>query len=198
MSQTAIADASWTLLELLRTGLPDVAPERVNLISPADVSDGTRLSLFLYALAENAHLRNQAPVERPPDLRSGPPLDLDLYYLLTCYPPRDLPDLSEGWRDAHALLARAMHVLNENAAVPPSRLQGSLAGVDGDYRLRIILQPLTIEDMSRIWEVFPSKSFTTSVSYLVTPVAIDGRDEVVAPRVVERRHDHDLSDAGGR
>jgi hypothetical protein len=44
--------------------------------------------------------------------------------------------------------------------------------VQGDT-VRVTLDPVTSEEMSRIWNLFPTRNYRTSVVYLVTPVWID-------------------------
>jgi DNA-binding response OmpR family regulator len=39
--------------------------------------------------------------------------------------------------------------------------------------VRITLEPLTTEESSRIWALFPAANYRTSVAYLVSPVWID-------------------------
>jgi hypothetical protein len=76
-------------------------------------------------------------------------------------------------------------------------LQGSLlrsddpsTGLTQDSVLRITLTPISMEDMTRIWSVFPDTPYEISVTYLVTPVAIESaRTEQSAP-VVDQFHEH--------
>ena len=75
---SAIRDTSETLLELLRTELAAIVqPQQIALLSPAEagLAGGVRLTLFLYAAAPAAELRNEheipgargnnAPVSEP-------------------------------------------------------------------------------------------------------------------------------------
>jgi proteasome-associated ATPase len=65
------------------------------------------------------------------------------------------------------------------------RLRGELAG--SDQELHVTLNPVTVEDMTRLWEVFPNESYRLSVSYCVTPVRIDTQGTQTTSRVTEHR-----------
>ncbi|HEV7518237.1 MAG TPA: Pvc16 family protein, partial [Thermoanaerobaculia bacterium] len=78
----AIAAATATLQHLLG----QVA--RVDLLSPdnAGKASGDRVNLFLYQTSLDAAWRNQdMPGRVKPGETAGPPLPLNLYYLLTAY-----------------------------------------------------------------------------------------------------------------
>jgi hypothetical protein len=185
---TAIADSSETLVALLRTelGLAD----QVALISPAEAAAANvRLGLFLYSMTPVAEMRNDPEIVVDATRTVPPPLPVDLYYLITAYPLRaDLVPLNDRNLDAHALLGAAIRALHDNAILTGSRLRGALSRSD---ELRISFQPITVEDLTRIWSVFPNTAFQPSVSYLVTPVRIASAIETVTQRVVERRTDFD-------
>jgi len=75
-------------------------------------------------------------------------------------------------------------------------LQGSLlraddpsTGLTEESILRVTLNPITMEDMTRIWSVFPDTPYEISVSYLVTPIAIDSSREDIGAPVVDQVHE---------
>jgi hypothetical protein len=45
-----------------------------------------------------------------------------------------------------------------------------------DDVVHVTLEPLTTEEASRIWALFPTVNYRTSVAYLATPVWIDPRE----------------------
>ena len=59
----AIADVGVTLIELLKDNMeePGFSRESIVLFSPGEIdsNDNVRLSLFLYQVLENVHLKNQ-------------------------------------------------------------------------------------------------------------------------------------------
>jgi hypothetical protein len=187
-----ISDASRTLVSLLRKELHGVA---VNLAPPKDAGSGTRLTLFLYKVIQNAELKNDGRRFLPPDgsgrhMEQEAPLTVDLHYLLTAH----ATDLF----DAHQALSGAMRVLYDNAVLRGSRLVSpDSRGLTDDSVLRITLDPLSTEEMNRIWSLFPDTPYEISVAYLVTPVPIEsGRTESTAP-VVDQLHDQGQLEPAG-
>ena len=84
-----------------------------------------------------------------------------------------------------------MRVFYDNGLLSGTILQGDLAGTQEE--LRISLNPITVEDWTRMWGVFPDTSYRTSVSYLVTPVRIRSERTAQAQRVVSKETDYDQS-----
>jgi hypothetical protein len=186
---SAIRDVGETLIDLLRTRLSVFIPnpDQIALVSPAEAGlSGARLTLFLYSIGPNSELRNE--MEIPGNTIDDEPvsLPLDLYYLLTAFsPPQDPTSRS---LDSQLLLGQAMRVFFENGTLTGSMLRGNLPL---DDELRLSLRPMTIEDLTRIWSVFPETILTASVSYLVTPVRLRSTATRGGERVVSRQTDFD-------
>lgn len=186
---SAIRDVSETLINLLQAQLSAIVPlaGQIALVSPAEASQsGARLTLFLYSIAPSPALRNE--LEIPGNTIDGEPvsLPLDLYYLLTAFsPPQDPTDRS---LDSQLLLGQAMRVFFENGILTGSVLRGNLPL---DDELRVSLHPIGVEDLTRIWSVFPETILTSSASYLVTPVRLRSTTTPGGQRVVARRTDTD-------
>ncbi len=184
-----IRDVSRTLVDLLKNTLGEDLHDLVALASPKNAGTN-RLTLFLYKVTENPDLKN-APADPRPQadgriLEQRAPLTLDTYYLLTAH-GGEAADLFE----AHRALSRAMRVFQDHGILRGSLLRASDpdTGLSADSVLRLSLNPISMEDMTRIWSVFPDTPYEISVSYLVTPVAIESdRDETTAP-VVDQVHD---------
>lgn len=192
MSYTVIEDVSNTLVNLLRNRMEDVLPppndQQIVLLSPAEVEgQSVRLTLFLYAIVENAYLKNEERrVVRSTEMRP-PPLSLDLYYLLTTYADANAP--ADPTLEAHRILGRAMQIFYDNGILSGSVLHERLAARNAE--LRLSLNPITVEDLTRIWSVFPNRPYRTSVSYLVTPARIDSDRHEDVQRVLSKEMDHD-------
>lgn len=187
---TAIADVGETLIRLLRDNMSDLIPSgSIVLLSPADVEgQNIRLTLFLYSVVENPHLKNQEMHEVSPAQLRYPPLSLDLQYLLTTYASTVIPDRTERTLEEHRILGRAMRIFYDNAILSGSILQGGLAGKNEE--LRITLNPISLEELNKIWSVFPNISYRASVSYLVTPVRINSMREMDMQRVISKEMNH--------
>jgi hypothetical protein len=187
---TAIADVSETLIELLRDHMEDlISRDSIVLISPGEIegNDSVRLSLFLYQIIENVHLKNREMQIQDPSKLKYPPLTLDLLYMLTSYPSSGIQDKTERTKEEHSILGRAMRILYDNAILSGSTLAGSLT--ENNEELHITIFPLTLDDMTKIWTTFQDKPFKPSICYLVTSVKIESTREKEAKRVVERKLD---------
>lgn len=192
MSETAIADVGRTLVELLSEELNfTLNSDEVTLASPAEIQGGeTRLSLFLYSIIENPNLKNRPREIINSKTSEPPPLTVDLYYLLTSYASDNIPGgLTARLLEAQEILGRAMRVFYDNSIVSGSKLKGSLSETVAE--MHVTLNPITVEDLTRIWSVFPEEAYRTSVSYVVTPVPIKSRRSLDSQRVVAQQTDHD-------
>ncbi len=191
---TAIADVGETLIELLRDNMKNmVSPESIILISPGEVDakDSLRISLFLYLVTENSHLKNLGMQRIDSNKARYPSMALDLFYMMTSYPSPGIQDKTERTKEEHSVLGRAMQVLSDNSILAGSVLRGSL--VESGDELHISLTSLTIDEMTKIWSNFQGKPFRSSVYYLVTPVSIDSTREIGIQRVVSKETDHGMN-----
>ncbi|MGE3539957.1 MAG: DUF4255 domain-containing protein [Candidatus Tectimicrobiota bacterium] len=177
-----IADVGATVRQVLREHIADLMPaERVVFASPADIDITTepRLGVFLYQVLESAEMRNQPP---EPEGLSGMRYSqtVDLFYLITPY--------TQQLEDAHRLLGQVMRVFVDHAVLHGSLLQGSLADIG--QALRLLLHPITIEELNRLWGLFPNRPYRLSLAYQVTPVKIVGSLRAAAGRVITRQVDY--------
>lgn len=118
------------------------------------------LSLWLYRVMENGHLRN-IPVEEPPGstTRRQPPLSLDLHYLLT-------PFTSSAEND-QILLSSSMQLLHDNPIV---YVQDPVP--DTVDEIRVVLGRPEQAELIGIWEAL-NAPYRLSVTYVVRVVRID-------------------------
>ncbi|WMW25096.1 DUF4255 domain-containing protein [Methanolobus sediminis] len=192
---TSIAEVGETLIDLLRDNLDSRVRDSIVLISPGEIEtgDNIRLSLFLYQITENTYLKNQEMQANDPfdptRLRL-PPLNLDLYYVLTSYPSNTIQDKTERAKEEHSLLGRAIQILNDNSILKGSALRGSLAECNEELHLNIA--PISLDDITRIWSTFQNKPYRPSVCYLVTPVKVESTRQKEDKRVTERKLEKSL------
>jgi len=186
---TAIAEVGETLIDLLKENLDPSIQDSIILTSPGEIesNDNIRLSLFLYQITENTYMKNQEmqlkdPLD-PTRLRF-PPLNLDLYYMLTSHPSTGIQDKTERTKEEHSLLGRAIQILYDSSILKSSALGGSLA--ENYEELHITMSHLDLDDMTKIWTTFQDKPFRPSVCYLVTPITIDSSREKIVQRVVSK------------
>lgn len=159
-------------------------------------AEGARLALFLYHVTYNQGWREE---RLPSRNHAGQPADrpalaIDLHYLLVGYGRADYVQ--------HVLLGIGMQALHENPVLirqqiadvfstppPLSPLDAALAtsGLDAQVeQIRVAPEPLTTEDLSKLWTAFGSK-FRPSAGYTATTVLIQSRDPVAAALPVTDR-----------
>ncbi|MBS0168332.1 MAG: DUF4255 domain-containing protein [Nitrospira sp.] len=174
----AIASVTATLRRLLEKGgvehvtvRPlDKAPEGIN-------ADKQRINLFLYQALPDAAFRN---MEMPGRVKSGetgqPPLPLTLYYLLTAYSGDERDETR-----SHALLGEAMRILHDHPLLGTDEIRDAVRAdrdlaasdlADQVERVRITLQPLLFEEMSKLWTTFQIH-YRLSAAYQVSVVLIE-------------------------
>ncbi len=158
---------------------------------PDKARDGTstdnQINLFLYQVLPNAAWRN---MDIPQRVRAGetaiPPLALNLYYMLTAYGEGD--DDSLG----HRLLGHAMSIFYDHPLLGAQEIKDALpSDIDSDLenqieRVRITLQPLTVEEIFRLWSGFLTQ-YRISVSYEISVVLIESSRAVRTPLPVLTR-----------
>lgn len=195
----AIAAVTATLRNLLEnvnqgTGL-NGSNVTITTKPPDKTRDGTntdnQINLFLYQVLPNAAWRN---MDIPQRVRSGetaiPPLALNLYYMLTAYGEGD--DDSLG----HRLLGHAMSIFYDHALLGAQEIKDALpSDIDSDLenqieRVRITLQPLSVEEIFRLWSGFLTQ-YRISVSYEISVVLIESSRAVKTPLPVLTRGKND-------
>lgn len=139
--------------------------------------DNTLLSLYLYRVTMNEHLRNVTPRHRP--LSQDVPLSLDLHYLLTVW--------TESARDEHFLLAWAMREIYMNPTLNASSLT-AIANWEQQDIIQLIPAELSNEDMMRVWDAL-EPAYHLSASYIARVVRIDADTSPDARPVVVQRFD---------
>jgi len=183
---TVIADVGETLKKLLEddpwTGILPI-PE-VTFKSPKEIKDDggstNKVSLFLYQIHENPYLRNEEPLRVNDSHLQTPPEVLDLLYLVTPY--------SDDKTQEKVILGKVMQIFYDNALLSGTVLQGGLAGSDEDIRL--LFNPISLDDLTKIWSAFQDVAYRLSVSYLVTPVRIDSTRQTGMQRVLSKEMNH--------
>lgn len=135
------------------------------------------LSLYMYRIQMNEHLREAPRVSRTGERR--PPLSLDLHYLLTAWADNPVHE--------NLILAWAMLQLHRNPVLDLSSLTPAGGWQAGDF-VQFIPAELTNEDMMRIWDAV-TPSYRLSTAYTARVVRIDGPPEEQGRPVVATRFD---------
>jgi len=184
MDFNAINTVTTALKTLLEVALdPTNSGVQHVFVGPLDDTAGDKLNLhlFLYRVAVNADLRSTehvvpaaTPGQRPTVYRNS--LPLDLYYLVTVSTKGSADELGDL-----TMLGQAMQALNDAPMLSGASVNNETA--------RISLDPVGSEEMSRVWTLFPTANYRTSVVYLVSPVWIDPAvPQTIGTPVVEEPH----------
>ena len=193
-NQLAIAAVTATLRSLLvrGVGIPEVTARPLD--NARRSVTGNQLNLFLYQVLPDAAYRNQdMPRRTKPGETGFPPLPLILYYLLTAYSD------DEDDTNAHRLLGEAMGVLHDHPLLGAAEIKNATSPIadltasdlhEQIERVRINLQPLTFEDMSKLWTTFQTH-YRVSAAYQVSVVLIESTRRPRTPLPVLKRGEDD-------
>ena len=193
-NQLAIAAVTATLRSLLvrGVGIPEVTARPLD--NARRSATGNQLNLFLYQVLPDAALRNtDMPRRTKPGETGHPPLPLMLYYLLTAYSD------DEDDTNSHRLLGQAMGVFHDHPLLGAAEIRNATSPIaelaDSDLheqveRVRIALQPITFEDMSKLWTTFQTH-YRVSAAYQVSVVLIESARTPRTPLPVLKRGEDD-------
>ena len=173
---TFIENVSELLVSLLERELetPPSGKYSVNLKSPVEEiedKDSQGVNLFLYRISENAELRNQPWMREGNNHLRYPPLFLNLHYLIIPY--------AKTQKDIHRIMTETMRVFHDYSN------QDLSVGDKPAHQLKIILEPLSIEDIFKIWRAL-NRPYHLSVSYCVQVARIDSKKGKKVGLVKER------------
>jgi hypothetical protein len=169
------------LAELHRRELPTGFDCSFELLSSGELAaleeKTATVSLYLYRVTANEHLRNRGRESRFES--EIPPLALDLHYLLTVWSNSALLE--------QTLLAWAMSTIHRRPVLDASSLTQD-GGWGPDDTVHLIPAELSTEDLMRVWDAL-APSYRLSVSYIARVVRIDPPEAVATEHapVVARR-----------
>jgi len=183
--ESVIKDVSESLQVLLRNNISELsADDSIIFDSPADLESGMtpKLSIFLYQIIENSFLRNAESEPVGIDKMRYPPLIIDLHFLFTPYANNRVTEF--------IIFEKVMQILFDYPVLRGKMLHGSLNG-NGNEEIRIVPNNISFEDINKLWERFPNKSFKLSTSYILTPVRIPSSKKLEKiKRVLEKNIDY--------
>lgn len=181
---TVIGDISKTLQKLLQNDpWTDIFPTpEIIFKSPKEIDDkpdggnDNKISLFLYQILENPHLKNHEPLRNDDSHLQMPPFICDLLYLITAY----------GKDEVHEkyIMGKVMQIFHDHTILSGSVLQGTLS--ETDEKIRLVFNPISLDDLTKIWNTFHDVGYRPSLSYLVTPIQIDSVRKASIQRVISK------------
>jgi hypothetical protein len=170
---SAVRAATETLQVLLQANItnstdPQLTGVPIDLRSPKEMrqANATGVSLWLYRVTRDPDLLNRPPDRISANLQQMPGLPIHLFYLIT--------PMMAVTEDKQTLLGRVLQVFNDYATIQGADLQGTLVG--SDQGLRVTLEMLTHDEISRIWMAL-EEHYDLSITYAVQVVTIDSDRE---------------------
>lgn len=168
------------------TTMQDEYPCEFRVISSgemrANANFGTTLSLYLYRVLMNEHVRSQ-PMTRSSSA-TPLPLSLDLHFLISIW--------SDSSAAEQTICAWAMDQLHQHPILDVSSLNA-----DGGWRtddvVQIIPAELTNEDLMRIWDAL-APDYRLSLTYIARVIRIDPADAQTGLPVVATRYQYEEKD----
>ena len=173
----AVRDIAETLVFLLRAGIPAMDPAKIAVATPDEfeaLRDPVKpnITIFLYRIAVNPHMRNDPRRLRPDGSMQQAPLPLELSFLVTAW--------AKDTRDELKLVGRILQVLDDRRELGPADLVG--ASWDKDDTVQLILESLPLEDHYRIWDA-NEVPYRLSLTYLARVVGLSATEVVTPPPV---------------
>jgi hypothetical protein len=180
----AIATVTAVLQNTLQAAVGSISNATVTM-DPLDTptrNATAQVNLFLYSVAPNPALRNADLPTRRSDggLATRPQAALELRYLLSFYG-------LESDLEPQRLLGKVTAVLHSRALITRKAIRTTLAkpaynflaGSDlADAVETVRLTPLTlsVEEMARLWSMFPQTPYTLSVAYCASVLLIEAEE----------------------
>ena len=158
MSEAAIRKTT----EALRDRLAEALGAPVRIGPPQRSEAGEALaSILLLHVEVNSHVRGEIGLQpADPIARAADTLALDLHFLITALRRND-----DGPPDELDTLGRIAAELQRNPTLNVPSM--------GGQTVRMIAEPVSMEDSSRMWELFPHDGSRVSMFYRATPVVIE-------------------------
>lgn len=164
------------------TTMQDETPCNFRVLSSgelkANADFGTTLSLYLYRVTVNEHVRSQPARTRT---TSNVPLSVDLHFLITVW--------SESAAAEQTICAWAMNQLHQHPIMDVSSLSEE-GGWRNDDLVQIIPAELSNEDLMRIWDAL-APDYRLSLSYIARVIRIDAADVAEGLPVVATRYQYE-------
>jgi hypothetical protein len=141
----------------------------VSLRNPEEMAqkNDQGLSMWLYRITRDEDRLNDPPERITLSLYQEPPLPLRLHYLFT---PVVDPSTTNNAEIEQRVLGKVLQSLYGHPLFRGTDLSGDFAGTDAELRAR--LEPMSVEDATRIWNAL-EQPYQLSVSYEVTLINID-------------------------
>lgn len=196
---SAIRDCSLSLRELLQQSLRDepqlspyfdptdpmvdaIGTMDVSLDNPQELEDASTegVSVWLYLVQRDEQTLNCPPRRLRNDEVEYQPLPLRLHYLVT--PIIDRESRQNSTELEQLVLGKVLQLFHDDTSLSGAQLRGALVGSGLEFFIR--LEPLTLEEITRVWDAL-DRPYQLCVSFEVSVVPIQSGNQ--ARRVPEVR-----------
>ena len=165
------------------TTMQDEYPCNFSVLSSGELTSdadfGTTLSLYLYKIKINEHVRNQTMSRDSND--AAKPLSIDLHFLISVW--------SDSSAAEQTICAWAMQQLYQRPILDVSSLTED-GGWQTDDVIQVIPAELSNENMMRIWDAL-APNYRLSLSYIARVVRIDPLEDTGGLPVVATRYQYE-------
>jgi Pvc16 N-terminal domain len=178
----AIATVTEALRLTLDAAVKAVPGASATALRPDAAGAAASVNVYLYQVFANAALRNADLPTRDSagTLKQRPSAALDLHYLLTCHGK----DVDFEPQRILGIVVRTLHsdpVLSKKSIDDAS---ATLLGSDlakAAEKVRFTPRTLSIDDLSKLWAVFPQTKYALSVTYAASVITIEPEVEAATP-----------------
>lgn len=194
----AIATVTASLVRYLQGAVgADVGNAVVTAVRPDGPNSGVPevgVNIFLYQATPNVAWRNHDLPTRRPDgsLNQRPQIALDLHYLLTFYGDETL-------LEPQRILGSTVRALHTRPVLTRQEIRSAVAAnaflagadlADEVETVKFTPQPLTLEELSKLWSVLFQTTYTLSMAYDASVVLItaDSAPSMVQPVLTPAIH----------
>ncbi|VAW63282.1 hypothetical protein MNBD_GAMMA09-517 [hydrothermal vent metagenome] len=176
-----------SIIQYLRNAYPqelrEAYPCDFRVVSSGELVDdsedfGTALTLYLYRVIINEHVRNVPSNHMPGDSKIS--LAVDLHLMLSIW--------ADSSAAEHTICAWAMRELHQNPILDVSSLT-EVGGWSAHDVVNIIPAELSNEDLMRIWDAI-APYYRLSLSYIARVVRIDADESAAGLPVVATRYNY--------
>lgn len=163
-------------------------PEKV---SQSNSSPKPKISIYLYKIDENTTLRDEEIVNSVQFENDNAKLSkkhsifLSLFYLIT---PVQSEDKETNIQQNYDSLGKILQIFSKHRILTDDILPSNLKGEN----IRIYLNPISLDDLNKIWTILSKDLYKLSISIEVSPVRIDSLSIPPVARVKERELDYNL------
>jgi hypothetical protein len=161
-------DVGETLKAVLVDGGFGLTDNDIVLALPKKDGPQKKLIIFIFQVSEAAEMRNMPPEITPDDVVKPAPMYLVVDLLIIPSMPED--DETKGETENLRLAGKVLATFHNRPIIRSPYLKGSLA--KNDAELRVILRPLSLDDLTKLWSSFADKAFQFSLCYRVYNVPL--------------------------